>query len=84
MPPFSSIRFSSDLQTFWRQELSCDQQKKINCGKTEVTMEKPDLGQRLREAWKVFLFWRWERSFKGKGVIPSRSDWRGGGGCGGV
>lgn len=27
-------------------------------------MEKPDLGQRLREAWKVFLFWRWERSFK--------------------
>lgn len=47
MPPFSSIRFSSDLQTFWRQELSCDQQKKINCGKTEVTMEKPDLGQRL-------------------------------------
>lgn len=40
----------SDLQTFWRRELSCDQHKKINCGKTEVTMEKPDLGQQLREA----------------------------------
>lgn len=37
-------------------------------------MEKPDLGQRLREAWRVFYFGGGEEIYRQRGY-PSRSDW---------
>lgn len=40
-------------------------------------MEKPDLGQRLREAWRVFggfFILERERRFIGKGVIPVEGE----------
>lgn len=38
-------------------------------------MEKPDLGQRLREAWRVFYFGEGEEIYRQRGYPSRRGGW---------